>query len=53
VLFHTPNYDATISCIPSCTDDRHPPKYPLVLAGEHIAQKLRAAESVAQKKPAA
>ena len=51
VFFHTPNYDATIACIPSCTDADHPPKYAPILSGEHIAGKLRATESLA-KEPA-
>jgi isopenicillin N synthase-like dioxygenase len=51
VFFHTPNYDATIACIPSCTDAAHPPKYAPILSGEHIARKLKAVESVS-KEPA-
>ncbi len=53
VFFHTPNYDATITCIPSCANEGNPPKYAPILAGEHIAQKLKAVESVAEEKPAA
>ncbi len=49
VYFHTPNYDAVIECIPSCTDAAHPPKYPPVRAGEHLAQKLQQTDSVARK----
>jgi isopenicillin N synthase-like dioxygenase len=44
VFFHTPNYDALIECIPSCTDAAHPPKYAPILSGEHIARKLRQVE---------
>jgi isopenicillin N synthase-like dioxygenase len=49
VFFHTPNYDATIACIPSCADAEHPPKYAPVLSGEHIARKLKAVESTAKE----
>ena len=27
------NWDARIECLPTCTDDEHPPKYPPVVAG--------------------
>ena len=46
VYFHTPNYDACIECIPSRTDADHPPLYPPILAGEHLAEKLRQVDSV-------
>jgi hypothetical protein len=45
VFFHTPNYDATIACIPSCCDAAHPAKYEPIQSGEHIARKLRAVET--------
>lgn len=51
VFFHTPNYDATIACIPSCTDADHPPKYAPILSGEHIGSKLKAVESVTKQPP--
>ncbi len=34
------NWDARIECVPTCTDDEHPPKYPAVVAGEHLMAKL-------------
>lgn len=46
VYFHTPNYDAMIECIPSCTDATHLPKYAAIRAGEHLAQKLQQTDSV-------
>jgi isopenicillin N synthase-like dioxygenase len=49
VFFHTPNYDAVIECIPSCTDSARPPKYAPIRSGEHIAQKLKKVESVARE----
>jgi isopenicillin N synthase-like dioxygenase len=49
VFFHTPNYDAIIECIPSCTDAGHPPKYAPIRSGDHIAAKLKQVESVARK----
>ena len=39
-FFLDANWDARIECLPSCTDDEHPPKYPPVLAGEHLMAKL-------------
>jgi isopenicillin N synthase-like dioxygenase len=49
VYFHTPNYDATIECIPSCCDAAHPPKYAPIAAGAHLAEKLRQTDSVSGK----
>ena len=45
-FFLHPNYDARIECLPSCRDWADPAKYPPVLAGELMKQKLlsRAAE---------
>ena len=39
-FFFDANWDATIACVPTCTDDTHPPKYPTVIAGEHLMAKL-------------
>jgi isopenicillin N synthase-like dioxygenase len=33
-FFHHPNYDANVECIPSCTDQAHPPKYEPVRSGD-------------------
>ncbi|HEX9461251.1 MAG TPA: 2-oxoglutarate and iron-dependent oxygenase domain-containing protein [Alphaproteobacteria bacterium] len=48
VYFNTPNYDALIECIPSCTDAEHPPKYAPVRAGDHLTEKLKQVDSVAR-----
>ncbi|MGE5145578.1 MAG: 2OG-Fe(II) oxygenase family protein, partial [Candidatus Eiseniibacteriota bacterium] len=40
VLFTGPNDDATVACLPTCTDARHPVKYPPVKAGDYINAKL-------------
>jgi len=34
------NWDARIECLPTCTDAEHPPRYPPVVAGEHLMAKL-------------
>ncbi|UDY35464.1 isopenicillin N synthase family dioxygenase [Dermatobacter hominis] len=34
------DHDALVECLPTCCDDEHPPKYPPVLAGEHLMAKL-------------
>jgi isopenicillin N synthase-like dioxygenase len=36
VFFHNPNYDAEIACLPSCRDERTPPRYPSTTSGEHL-----------------
>ena len=42
VFFHHPNYDAEIACIPTCTSDATPPKYPPVFAGPYRVEKYAA-----------
>ncbi len=39
VFFHSPNENTLISCLDSCSSADNPPKYPPVLAGEHLRQK--------------
>jgi isopenicillin N synthase-like dioxygenase len=36
IFFHNPNYDADITCIPSCTGPDSPPKYPATTSGDHL-----------------
>jgi isopenicillin N synthase-like dioxygenase len=38
-FFHEGNYDAVISCLPTCTGPGHPPLYPPIKAGEHVFAK--------------
>ena len=39
-FFFDADWDARIECVPTCTDADHPPKYPPVIAGEHLMAKL-------------
>lgn len=39
-FFHQPNWDAEISCIPSCRKGTEEPKYPPVTSGTHLMQKF-------------
>jgi isopenicillin N synthase-like dioxygenase len=39
-FFFDGDWDARIECVPTCTDAEHPPKYPPVIAGEHLMAKL-------------
>jgi isopenicillin N synthase-like dioxygenase len=34
------NWDAVIECLPTCTSDGNPPRYPPVTAGDHLLAKL-------------
>ena len=36
VFFHNPNYDADVSCIPTCLKPDEQPKYPPTTSGEHL-----------------
>lgn len=37
-FFFNPNHHARVECIPTCRSTERPPRYPPVLAGEHIAR---------------
>lgn len=41
-FFHHPNYDALIECLPSCTADGDPPRYPPVTSGRYLDDRVRA-----------
>jgi isopenicillin N synthase-like dioxygenase len=38
-FFHEGNFDALISCLPTCTDPENPPLYPPIKGGEHFYAK--------------
>lgn len=40
-FFHQPNWDAEISCLPTCLGPGELPKYAPVLSGPHLASKFR------------
>jgi isopenicillin N synthase-like dioxygenase len=40
VFFQNPNYDAVVSCLPSCADGANQPKYPPTTAGGHLREKF-------------
>jgi len=39
-FFHDGNHDAAIACLPTCCSEDNPPRYPPVVAGEHLRAKL-------------
>lgn len=42
-FFHQPNWDAEVSCLESCSDLEHPPRYPTVQSGPWLRAKFAAA----------
>jgi isopenicillin N synthase-like dioxygenase len=40
ILFHQPNYDAVVECIPSCCSAERPAKYSRTTSGEHVTMKV-------------
>ncbi|MEX1104990.1 MAG: 2-oxoglutarate and iron-dependent oxygenase domain-containing protein [Ilumatobacteraceae bacterium] len=46
VLFHQPNYDALIECLPSCLPTDGVPKYAAITSGEHLYNKFTAQTSM-------
>ena len=40
-FFHQPNWDAEISCLPTCLGPGEAPRYAPVLSGPHLASKFR------------
>jgi isopenicillin N synthase-like dioxygenase len=43
-FFLHPNYDARVTCLPTCTDAAHPPRHAPILAGDHMLAKLERRE---------
>ena len=39
-FFHDGNFDAMIECLPTCSSEESPPRYPPVIAGDHLLAKL-------------
>ena len=46
VFFHQPNYDADISCLPTCTTATNPSRYKPTTSGAHWRAKNQAARDV-------
>jgi len=44
--FMHPNFDAKITCFPTCRDAEADPLYPTIIAGEHIAAKIEKSHEV-------
>ena len=40
VFFHQPNYDAVVSCLPTCETPERPARYDPIPSGEHLASKF-------------
>lgn len=40
VLFHQPNYDALIECLPTCLEPGDEPKYAPISSGDHLRSKF-------------
>jgi isopenicillin N synthase-like dioxygenase len=40
ILFHQPNYDAVVECIPTCCSAERPAKYGRTTSGEHVTMKV-------------
>ena len=38
-FFFDPAFETVVECLPSCTDENNPPKYPPTTAGEHLVSK--------------
>ena len=47
VLFHQPNYDAVIECLPSCLPEDGVAKYEPIESGQHLFNKFTAQTSIA------
>jgi isopenicillin N synthase-like dioxygenase len=46
VFFHQPNYDADVTCVPTCTSAANPPRYQPTTSGAHWRGKNQAARDV-------
>jgi isopenicillin N synthase-like dioxygenase len=47
IFFHNPNYDAEISCIPTCLEPGAEPRYESTTSGEHLRRLFVATQNVA------
>jgi isopenicillin N synthase-like dioxygenase len=50
-FFHQPNWDAQITCIPTCLASGEKPKYPPVRSGEYLMQKFQSTVKADTAKP--
>jgi isopenicillin N synthase-like dioxygenase len=46
VFFHQPNYDADVTCLPTCASAENPPRYQPTTSGAHWRAKNQAARDV-------
>lgn len=51
--FVSPNVDSVIECLPSCTDEEHPVKYPPVLQSEYRLMRSSVQYETKGEKPVA
>ena len=47
IFFHNPNYDAEISCLPTCLEPGQQPKYSPTTSGEHLRRLFVTTQNVA------
>lgn len=45
-FFHQPNYDAVIECLPGCSGEGNPARYPAVTSGNHKRMKFARANNI-------
>ena len=50
-FFHQPNWDAEITCIPTCLAPGEKPKYPPVRSGEYLMQKFHSTVKLSTAAP--
>jgi isopenicillin N synthase-like dioxygenase len=50
-FFHDGNYDAVVECLPTCLAPGEQPRYPPVVAGEHLQAKVLSGRSRAKADP--
>jgi len=51
-FFHDGNDDAVVTCLPTCGDRAHPPKYPPTTAGAHLRAKLLGPRTLTESRAA-
>jgi isopenicillin N synthase-like dioxygenase len=49
-FFLDANYDATISCLPTCVDEANPARYAPFIAGDHLMAKILGPRTGARSK---
>lgn len=44
-FFYEPDFDTSVTCLPTCCSSENPPKYPPVVSGQYLLNKYKQSHS--------